>query len=256
MSHQKEEQGHSDGNNISHGHNNNNDKNHNAGYADLGVLECIKTRRTVRKYIDAPVSWELITNVIDAGKAAPSSGNLQNWKFIIVLNKDKRAAIAEACLQQYWMADAPCHIVVCGETNKAIRFYGIRGDRLYTIQNCAAACQNMSLAAHHLGLGSAWVGAFDENMLKRALGIPDEVRPQAVITLGYPGESVPEPLHQTIENVTYFEVWGSRMKYLDSVLGKFGTILQNQVGASIDIVSDELNKVTSKVKEKFKKKKE
>lgn len=219
----------------------------------MDVMEAIKTRRSIRKYLDTPVTWDQISQVVDGGKSAPSAGNLQNWKFIIVRDPEKRKQIAEACLQQYWMADAPAHIVVCAEPRKAVRFYGIRGDRLYTIQNCAAAVQNILLVANSIGLGSCWVGAFDENMLKRILNIREDVRPQAVVTLGYPAEAVPEPLHYTLENVTFFETWGSRIKDVDAVLGYFGRRLQNRVGQSIDIVSKEVNKGVSKIKEKFKK---
>ena len=76
------------------------------------------------------------------------------------------------------------HIVVCSEAEKSELFYAEKGKKLYAIQNCAAAIQNMLLAAHAEGLGSCWVGAFDEDMLKDALKIPDEVYPQAVVTIG------------------------------------------------------------------------
>jgi nitroreductase len=221
----------------------------------MDVLEAIKTRRSIRKYLDSPVPWDLIGQLLEAGKSAPSAGNLQNWKFVVVLDEGKRAQVAEACLQQHWMAQAPVHIIVVGQPTKAIRFYGIRGDRLYTIQNCAAAIQNMLIMANSLGLGTCWIGAFDENMLKRELGITEEVRPQAVITVGYPAESVPEPMQFTLENVTFLEKYGSRIKNLDAVLGNFGQRLQQHVGASIDILSKEVNKGIHKIKKKLSRKK-
>jgi len=173
----------------------------------MDVIEAIRTRRSIRKYLDAPVEWDKIGQIIEAGKAAPSSGNLQNWKFVIIKEKERRQQIAEACLQQYWMTTAPIHILIVAEPEPSIMHYGVRGERLYTIQNCAAAVENMLLAAHALGLGSCWVGAFDEDMLKRAIGCTERVRPQAVITIGYPDERVPEPDEYTLEDVTYLEKW-------------------------------------------------
>jgi len=132
----------------------------------MDVLECIKTRRSIRKFLDVPVEWEKVTQIVDAARCAPSAGNLQNWKFIVVLNEDKRKSIAEACVHQLWMGKAPVHIIVCAEPERAKRFYGIRGERLYTIQNCGAAIENALLTAHSIGLAACWVGAFDEDMVK------------------------------------------------------------------------------------------
>lgn len=200
----------------------------------MDVIEAIKTRRSVRKYLEVPVEWDKIGTIIEAGKAAPSSGNIQNWKFVVVTDKAKRAAIASACLQQYWMSNAPIHIVVVAEPEPAMQHYGVRGDRLYTIQNCAAVIQNMLLAAHSVGLASCWVGAFDEDMLKRAIGCTERVRPQAVLPIGYANEKPPEPSEYTIENVTYLEKWKagcSVMKDKDIVMGYYSAKVERGIDA-------------------------
>ena len=120
----------------------------------MNVFECIRTRRSIRKYKDKPVPWDSIVEILQAGKYAPFAGNILNVKLIVVKSEDKRKAIAEACLQQYWMQDAPIHIVVVGEPEKAERYYGVRGSRLYTIQGAAATVQKMLLTANSLALGS------------------------------------------------------------------------------------------------------
>lgn len=178
----------------------------------MEVIDCIRTRRSIRKYLESSVEMDKIGVILDAGRSAPSSGNLQNWKFIFVTEKSARQGLASACLQQYWMETAPVHIVVVGEPQRAQQFYGIRGERLYTIQNCSAAIQNMLLAAHAQGLGACWVGAFDEEMIKRTLGIPEYVRPQGVLTIGYPDERVPTPLKFKITDITFFNKWSSKIK--------------------------------------------
>lgn len=212
----------------------------------MEVLECIKTRRSTRKFLDVPVEWDKVGTIVDAGRSAPNSGNLQNWKFIVVLDQDKRKEIAEACLKQFWMERAPVHIIVCAEPEKAKRFYGIRGERLYSIQNCAASVENMLLTAHSLGLGSCWVGAFDEDMLKRALGIPDYARPQAVIPIGYPAEKVPTPMQYQLENLVFIENWNQKFD-LDTYLG--------YTSATVRDLIEKGKKVIKKIKNKLKKEK-
>ena len=203
------------------------------------------------KPTDDAVEWEKITNCIEAAKSAPSAGNLQNWKFVIVKDPNKRQMIAEACLQQYWMSQAQVHIVVFALPDRAVRFYGVRGERMYTIQNCAAACQNMLLMAHEQGLGACWVSAFDENQLMRVLGAADFARPQAVITLGYPAEKPVEPIHFTIEHVCFFEKWAGRIADFDATFGHYGNKVQNHIDASKGYLKTKFGKLKDSIKEKF-----
>ena len=176
----------------------------------MDVFECIKTRRSIRKYQDVPVEWDKIGQILEAGKAAPSAGNLQDFRFIVILDPVQRKGIAEACLQQEWVAKAPVHIVVVSEPEKSKRFYGIRGERLYNIQDAAAATQNMLLMAHALGLGSCWIGAFEEDKLRTVVHMPSEIRPQAIITIGYADEKPPEPPEYTLESMMYFRNFGTQ----------------------------------------------
>lgn len=208
----------------------------------MNVFEAIATRRSIRKFTAQDIPMEILGVVLDAGRYAPSAGNIQNWRFIIVKNAENKQRTAEAAMQQMWIAEAPVIIVVCAETEKIKQFYGIRGERLYLIQNCAAAIQNMLLTAHSLGLAGTWVGAFDETMLRRALGIPEDIRPQAIIPFGYPDEVVPAPTHYTLENVCYFESYGSRIINIERVmqnplvLEKIQRLISGLVDTGKDIV--------------------
>lgn len=213
----------------------------------MDVVECIKTRRSVRKFLDVPVEWDKVGTIVDAARNAPNAGNLQNWKFIIVVKEDTRKGLAEACLQQFWMAKAPVHIIACAEPEKGKRFYGIRGERLYSVQNCAAAVENMLLTAHSLGLGACWIGAFDEEHVKRILGIPDNVRPQAVVPIGYPAEKVPAPMQFQLENIVFVENWGNKVKDMDAVLGYTSAVFRDIVGKG--------KKAAKKIKKRIKKEK-
>lgn len=176
----------------------------------MNIEECIKTRRSVRKYKDNPVDWDKITQILEAGKFAPSAGNLQNWKFVVVRKDDVRKKLAQAAFDQDWMEDAPVHIIVTGEPEKAERFYGSRGERLYTIQSCAAAVENMLLMANELGLGSCWVGAFDERKVKRAVNMPENAVPQAIITVGYADEKPGMPSRVELEHNVYLDKWWAK----------------------------------------------
>jgi len=209
----------------------------------MGVFECIATRRSIRKFMRVDVPMELLGAVLDAGRYAPSSGNVQNWRYIIIKNPDTINKIADACLQQLWIAEAPTIVVVCAETEKLSQFYGIRGERLYAVQNCSASIQNMLLAAHGIGLASCWVGAFDENILRRILNIPDDIRPQAVLPIGYAEEIVTAPMHLTLENVSYFESYGNRIINFErvtqnpNVAGKIQDQIQNWTGIGKDVIN-------------------
>ena len=187
------------------------------------ILEIIKSRRNVKYFLPKFVSWENISRVLDAGRHAPSCGNIQNWKFIVVFDPGQKQSIAEATFEQFEVASAWVLIVVCAEVEKAERYYGLRGERLYSIQNCAAAIENMLLEAHSLGLGTAWIGAFDEEAVKSLCAIPEEVRPQAIIALGYAKDIPPKPPKYPLETLVYFGRWRSKLrdpaKYMNDIAG-------------------------------------
>tara|TARA_Y100000310_G_C20651320_1_gene799582 strand:- start:1364 stop:2005 length:642 start_codon:yes stop_codon:yes gene_type:complete len=207
----------------------------------MELNECIFTRRSVRKFLDQHVEWDKVGEILEAGRAAPSAGNLQNWKFIVVLEQETRKKIADACLQQYWMANAPVHIIICSEPIKGKRFYGIRGERLYSVQNCAAVAENMLLMAHSLGLGACWIGAFDEDGLKSTLGIIEEVRPQIILAIGYTDENPLVPVRYRLENLVFLEKYGAKIKDLASTMGLHYAKVQRGVGKAKDIL-DKVNK--------------
>lgn len=178
---------------------------------DGPIMKAIRNRRSIRSYLDVPVEWDKITSVLEAGMMAPNAGNLQIWRFVVVRNPDKKKQIAEACLQQYWMEQAPVHIVIFAKLEKEEQYYGIRGTKLYSIQDCAMAAMNMMLAAYELGLGTCFVAAFDEEAMSRIFRLADNVRPQGVITLGYTDEKPEAPLRYRVETLIGIENYGMAM---------------------------------------------
>lgn len=223
------------------------------GVNKLDLLECIKSRRSIRRYLDLEIPTEKIGIIIEAGAMAPSSGNLQNWRFIIVKDKETRKQLANACLQQDWMATAPVHIVICGISEIAKQFYGIRGERLYTVQNCAAAIQNMLLTAHDLELGACWVGAFDENMVRKAVSIPENARPQSIITLGIPNEIVPEPKKTDLTHLAFIEKYNNKIEDAESVMGFYGAAMQQRLQKEKEKLDNATKKMGTHIKKHGKK---
>ncbi len=160
----------------------------------MDIFDCIYTRRSIRKFKDVPVEFDKIIEIMKAGTYAPCAGDLQNWKYLFEYDPDKIKSLYHHTLEQEAFMTAQVAIIVVAETDIAEKFFGMRGKRLYAIQNCAAMIQNMLLAAHALGVGACWIGAFDENRINDMYKIPSVARAQAIILLGYADE-VPKQRH-------------------------------------------------------------
>ena len=171
------------------------------------LFEAISRRVSVRAFKGDPLRGSDLEIILGAAILAPSAGNLQPWSFVISKGKAIKEALAEAAHCQSFIAEAPIIITVCAmEEESAVR-YGDRGRELYCIQDTAAAIQNILLSATALGYGTCWIGAFDEDAVRHALGIPVWVRPVALIPLGLPAEDprrvTRKPLGTVLHNETY-----------------------------------------------------
>src|SRR3989338_7746299 len=194
------------------------------------ILDLIISRRTITSFEPKFVSWEKIARVLDAGRHAPCCGNLQNWKFILVYDSEQKGKLAEALYEHYEVTGAWALVVICGETAKAERYYGEKG-KWFTAQNCAAAAENMILEAHSLGLGTRWIGAFDEEVVKSLLGVPEEVSVQVILALGYAKEIPEKPPKFPLEVVTYFGGWRRKMKDPAKYMNDIASILARKAQA-------------------------
>lgn len=181
------------------------------------LSEIMRKRRSIRIYKDMPISKEQWQAVVEAGSFAPSTGNIQNWKFLIVTGRSKRVKIAHCCQNQVWMENAPVHIIICANEDLAKKYYPEHAHS-FSIQNCAAAAQNMLLKATELGLGSCWVGQFNASQLKKQMGL--DATPVAVIVLGHAGEEVPLPPKRDFFEFVYFENYGDAEHPLSDSLNR------------------------------------
>lgn len=173
----------------------------------MNVFEAIKERRSIRSFKEQDVKEEDIEMLIEAARWAPSAGNIQPWEFIIVRRHELKKELAEAAFGQAFVEEAPIVIVVCANENRSFQGYGIRGKTLYCIQDTAAAIQNIHLTAHSLGLGTCWIGAFNEEETAKILKVPNGVRPVAIVPIGYPAESPAprnrRPISQIVHDETF-----------------------------------------------------
>lgn len=174
----------------------------------MDVFEAIKTRRSVRNFTDQPVSEKEVNKLLDAAVQAPSAGNLQPWEFIVVRKPEVKHGLSQAALDQKFIEQAPVVIVVCADPAKSAPRYGSRGIDLYCLQDTAAAAQNILLAAQALGLGTCWVGAFNEERAREVLKIPKPVRPVAIIPVGHAVRSPMERPRKALLDVTHHDVYG------------------------------------------------
>jgi nitroreductase len=171
------------------------------------LFEAIKQRRSVRAYTTEDVSEEEVKKLIEAARWAPSAGNIQPWRFVIVRDAKIKQKLTEAALNQTFIEEAPVVIVVCADEAKSSRGYGNRGATLYCIQDTAAATQNILLAAHTLGLGTCWVGAFREELVKKTLNAPTNIQPVAIIPVGHAAEKPRGPSRRSLEEIVHYETF-------------------------------------------------
>ena len=186
----------------------------------MDVLEAIRTRRSVRKFSDRPVEPEKVREVLDAARLAPSWANMQCWRFVVVEDAAVKAQISELSYVDSYFApkgyktnpaqqalvDAPVVIVACGEPTLS---GDLRGQQYY-LTDVGIATENLMLAAHAQGLGSVFVGVFDEEPLGELLNIPPGIRIVGLFPLGYPVAAAKAgPSRKPLEEIVYYGTWKS-----------------------------------------------
>jgi nitroreductase len=151
------------------------------------LYEAIRTRKSVRAWREEPVPDEVLERVLEAARLAPSARNAQEWRFVAAREPGTRRRLAEAAAGQRFVAEAPVVIACCAETDGRVMRCG---QLAYTV-DVAIAVDHLTLAAAAEGLGTCWVGAFDEGKVREVLGIPPAVRVVVLLPLGWPREPAP-----------------------------------------------------------------
>jgi nitroreductase len=167
--------------------------------------ELLKKRRSIRKYLASPVSDNDIKNVLEAARLAPSWGNRQCWQFIVVKEQGTKEKIAGE--NRKWISEAPVIIAACADPSASGRKPGMD----YFMLDVGIAFEHLVLAAANLGLGTCWIGAFDEEQVKVALGVPGDIRAVAFTPLGYPAEKKGDVSNRKLlQEIVFYEKYAAK----------------------------------------------
>lgn len=166
-----------------------------------GLIKTIFSRRSIRKYTPDPVSEEDIKTLLEAAMAAPSASNRKPWHLVVVTERATLDRLADSHRYGKMLHEAPLCVAVCGDTSTSERFW---------VQDCSAATENLLLAATALGLGAVWLGVHPSGErvadIKEILGIPEDVNPLNLVSIGHPAEEK-EPRTQYDEERVHREKW-------------------------------------------------
>ncbi len=167
----------------------------------MDVFTAISQRSSIRAYKETDVGEDKLKRILEAGRLSPSASNRQEWKFIIVKNKETRKKLANAAYGQNFIGEAPVVVVACATESKSIMACG---QPAYTV-DLSIALSFMILEAWELGLGTCWIGAFEEEEVKEILKVPERVRVVAMTPLGYPNQPPSEKSRKGLDQIVCFE---------------------------------------------------
>ena len=171
----------------------------------MEVMEAIKGRQSVRAYEPREVEEEKLLRILEAGRLSPSASNRQERRFVVVKDADRRKLLSEAAKNQKFVAEAPVVIVACAAVDTD--YVMACGQLAYPIDT-AIAVDHMTLQAVEEGLGTCWIGAFDEERVKEILNIPEEVRVVSLLPIGYPADVSRPKSRMGLDEIVMQEKWG------------------------------------------------
>jgi nitroreductase len=170
----------------------------------MEFFDVIKNRHSIRTFSDQPVEDEKLQQILETANLAPSAGNLQAYEIYVVTDAKKRDGLSCAALAQEYVAVAPVALVFCTHPELTEGRYTERGTRLYTVQDATIACSFAMLAATNLGLGSVWVGTFDEKVVRLIIGAPDSQVPVVILAIGYAAEFPDQHPRRPLEQLAHW----------------------------------------------------
>lgn len=169
----------------------------------MTILDAIQQRYSVRQYQDRPVEAEKLERVLEAARLAPSASNRQVWRFVVVRDPQRRAALVQACGQPF-VGEAPVVLVACAADTTRVMRCGLKCHPI----DVAIALEHIALQAVAEGLGTCWIGAFDQQAVKAVIGAPEEVEVVELMPLGYPAVPPPPKQRRPLSEIVMNERWG------------------------------------------------
>ncbi len=173
----------------------------------MEVINAIKKRYSVREFDERKIEQGKLERILEAGRLAPSAKNRQEWRFIVVKDQTIREELAKAANNQRFVAQAPVVIAACGTDPDYTLPCGHPG----FLVDVTIAVDHLTLKAVEEGLGTCWIGAFDEDEVKKILHIPKEVRVVSLLPLGYPA-TPPSSRHterKELSEIVMYNQWES-----------------------------------------------
>ena len=164
----------------------------------MDVFEAIRSRRSIRKYRQEPIPDDRMEMIFEAARLAPSAANRQPWRFIVVRDAGRKKALAGAADNQAFLSDAAVIVAAVGDPEASARWHE---------RDPMIALEHMALAAAALGYGTCWIGAFDEDAVKRLLKIPAKVRVVALLPIGIPDETPAPRPRKGLSEIFFKEEW-------------------------------------------------
>lgn len=171
----------------------------------MEVFEAFEKRHSIRAYSSKEIPDDVLRRILEAANSAPSAGNLQAYEIVVVKDPKRKQQLAQAAYGQTFIAQAPVVLVFVQNPRRSSIRYGQRGATLYSLQDATIACTFAHLAATALGLGSCWVGAFDDDAVAKVINAPREMRPVAILPIGYPAEQPWATPRRRLDDIVHFE---------------------------------------------------
>ena len=169
----------------------------------MDLFEAIGERRSVRSWAEREVEEEKLRQVMEAARLAPSARNLQEWKFVVVRDAGLREQLIEAANGQRFVGEAPVVVVACAAEHDHVMSCGHPS----FLVDVAIAIEHIALAARALGLGTCWIGAFNQDKVRRVLGIPDSVQIVELMPLGYPAGWPGPRGRKALDEIVCYDGW-------------------------------------------------
>lgn len=170
----------------------------------MDAIEALLTRKMVRSFTKQPLMDDQIETLLRVMVAAPSAGNRQPWRIVVVQDQKVKEALAVAARGQEFVAEAPVVFVISRVPSDSEGRYGARGRDLYTIQDTAAMVENLLVAAHAMGLAACWVGAFYDETVAKTISCPEGVLPVAIVPVGYASKTGSKRGRRPMDEVVQF----------------------------------------------------
>ena len=168
----------------------------------MTVVEAIRKRYSCRAYQDRAVEQDKLAQVFEAARLAPSAKNMQDWRFVVVTDKEKRQQVAGSTNKPEVFGKAGVIIVACSNSDYVMRCGQATGPI-----DVAIALEHICLQATDLGLGTCWIGSFLPEEIRAILDIPDDITVIELMALGYPADEPKQPRREPIEKIVCYERW-------------------------------------------------